>query len=162
MRGRIDLEFHRRHRDRSRPPIPHSERGKNPRSSRKPTLSMRSACTQRSTKAFSAEISGDQAIGCLGHRTSRFLPQKRRSHVRTFCERLDTRHTPGPRWLRLGEHAMELLESVRGLIKTLRREKLEQHHRHVSVRDLLTDRWEIARDYGFGNGTSCNDNVDSW
>jgi acetyltransferase-like isoleucine patch superfamily enzyme len=24
---------------------------------------------------------------------------------------------------------------------------------------LLTDRWEIARDYGFGEGTSCYDNV---
>jgi acetyltransferase-like isoleucine patch superfamily enzyme len=54
---------------------------------------------------------------------------------------------------------MELLESLRGLIKTLRREKREQHHRHVSVGDLLTDRWEIARDYGFGEGTSCYDNV---
>jgi acetyltransferase-like isoleucine patch superfamily enzyme len=54
---------------------------------------------------------------------------------------------------------MELLESLRALIKTLRREKREQHHRHVSVGDLLTDRWEIARDYGFGQGTSCYDNV---
>ena len=54
---------------------------------------------------------------------------------------------------------MELLESVRALIKTLRREKREQYHRHVSVGDLLTDRWEIARDYGFGEGTSCYDNV---
>jgi acetyltransferase-like isoleucine patch superfamily enzyme len=54
---------------------------------------------------------------------------------------------------------MELLESLRGLIKTLHREKWEQYHRHVSVGDLLTDRWEIARDYGFGEGTSCYDNV---
>jgi acetyltransferase-like isoleucine patch superfamily enzyme len=54
---------------------------------------------------------------------------------------------------------MELLESVRALIKTLRREKREQYHRHVSVGDLLTDRWEVARDYGFGEGTSCYDNV---
>jgi acetyltransferase-like isoleucine patch superfamily enzyme len=54
---------------------------------------------------------------------------------------------------------MELLESLRALIKTLRREKREQYHRHVSVGDLLTDRCEIARDYGFGDGTSCYDNV---
>lgn len=54
---------------------------------------------------------------------------------------------------------MELLETLRALIKSLRREKREQHHRHVPVGDLLTDRWEIARDYGFGEGTSCYDNV---
>src|SRR5262245_65558795 len=54
---------------------------------------------------------------------------------------------------------MELLESLRNLIHKLRREKREQYHRHVSVGDLLTDRWENARDYGFGEGTSCYDNV---
>jgi acetyltransferase-like isoleucine patch superfamily enzyme len=54
---------------------------------------------------------------------------------------------------------MELLESLHALIKALRREKREQYHRHVSVGDLLTDRFEIARDYGFGDGTSCYDNV---
>ena len=41
----------------------------------------------------------------------------------------------------------------------MRREKREQYRRHVSVGDLLSDRWEIARDYGFGDGTSCYDNV---
>jgi hypothetical protein len=45
---------------------------------------------------------------------------------------------------------MELLESLRNLIYKLRREKREQYHRHVTAGDLLTDRWEIARDYGFG------------
>ncbi len=54
---------------------------------------------------------------------------------------------------------MELLESLQTLICSLRREKREQYHRHVSVGDLLTDRWEIAREYGFGEGTSCYDNV---
>ena len=54
---------------------------------------------------------------------------------------------------------MDLLETLRTLICSLRREKREQYHRHVSVGDLLTDRWEIARDYGFGEGTSCYDNV---
>jgi acetyltransferase-like isoleucine patch superfamily enzyme len=54
---------------------------------------------------------------------------------------------------------MDLIETLRTLICSLRREKREQYHRHVSVGDLLTDRWEIARDYGFGEGTSCYDNV---
>jgi acetyltransferase-like isoleucine patch superfamily enzyme len=54
---------------------------------------------------------------------------------------------------------MELLESLHALIEALRREKREQYHRHVSVGDLLTDRFEIAHDYGFGDGTSCYDNV---
>ncbi|HZU88699.1 MAG TPA: acyltransferase [Stellaceae bacterium] len=54
---------------------------------------------------------------------------------------------------------MELLEELRTLINRLRREKREQYRRHVSVGDLLTDRWEIARSYGFGEGTSCYDNV---
>ena len=54
---------------------------------------------------------------------------------------------------------MELLKSLRSLMSTLRREKREQYHRHVSIGDLINDRWEIARDYGFGEGTSCYDNV---
>ena len=54
---------------------------------------------------------------------------------------------------------MVLLEELHTLINRLRREKREQYRRHVSVGDLLTDRWEIARDYGFGEGTSCYDNV---
>jgi acetyltransferase-like isoleucine patch superfamily enzyme len=54
---------------------------------------------------------------------------------------------------------MELLESLRILISGLNREMQERYHRRVSVGDLLTDRWEIARDYGFGEGTSCYDNV---
>src|ERR1700756_2721437 len=54
---------------------------------------------------------------------------------------------------------MELLDQLKVLISTLPREKREQYHRHVAVGDLLTDRWEIARDYGFGEGTSCYDNV---
>jgi UDP-3-O-[3-hydroxymyristoyl] glucosamine N-acyltransferase len=50
-------------------------------------------------------------------------------------------------------------KSIRALIADLRREMREKLRRHVSVGDLLTDRWEIARDYGFGEGTSCYDNV---
>jgi acetyltransferase-like isoleucine patch superfamily enzyme len=54
---------------------------------------------------------------------------------------------------------MELLEPLRSLIRELSREKRERFHRRVSVGDLLTDRWEIARDCEFGEGTSCYDNV---
>jgi acetyltransferase-like isoleucine patch superfamily enzyme len=34
-----------------------------------------------------------------------------------------------------------------------------RHGRHVSLGDLFTDRWETARHLGFGEGTSCYDNV---
>lgn len=32
-------------------------------------------------------------------------------------------------------------------------------NRHVSIPDLLSDRWETARFYGFGDGSSCYNNV---
>ena len=34
-----------------------------------------------------------------------------------------------------------------------------RHQRHVSIPDLLADRWETARFYGFGEGSSCYNNV---
>ena len=39
-------------------------------------------------------------------------------------------------------------EEIRSLIETRRREIKEKFDRHVSVQDLLTDRWETARFYG--------------
>lgn len=33
------------------------------------------------------------------------------------------------------------------------------HDRHVSIPDLIADRWETAQFYGFGEGTSCYNNV---
>jgi acetyltransferase-like isoleucine patch superfamily enzyme len=54
---------------------------------------------------------------------------------------------------------MDLLASLRDLIARLGRQMRETHSRRVSVGDLLTDRWQNARDYGFGEGTSCYDNV---
>src|SRR6185295_4757640 len=54
---------------------------------------------------------------------------------------------------------MDLLASLRELIAALGREMQATHKRRVPVGDLLTDRWQIARDYGFGEGTSCYDNV---
>ena len=54
---------------------------------------------------------------------------------------------------------MELRNAISGLIADLQREKRERFHRRVPVGDLLTDRWQTARDYQFGEGTSCYDNV---
>jgi len=45
------------------------------------------------------------------------------------------------------------------LLHQLRQEKYAKFNRHVSVGDLLTDRWETAAFYGFGEGASCYDNV---
>jgi len=50
---------------------------------------------------------------------------------------------------------IELLD----LLCALRQEKRREFNRRVSVGDLLTDRWENARECGFGEGTSCYDNV---
>lgn len=63
----------------------------------------------------------------------------------------------GPKFLTT--NYTELLAAIRAVIANLDREKRETHRRHVSVGDLLTDRWQIARAYGFGEGTSCYDNV---
>lgn len=38
-------------------------------------------------------------------------------------------------------------------------EKLEKFKRRVSIGDLITDRWANAQEYGFGEGSSCYDNV---
>ena len=53
----------------------------------------------------------------------------------------------------------ELLKQLQNLYVSLRKQMKEKYHRHVSFGDLLTDRWEIAKHYGFGDGTSCYDNV---
>jgi acetyltransferase-like isoleucine patch superfamily enzyme len=48
-----------------------------------------------------------------------------------------------------------LMELIRN-----RRKKIQQEFgRHVSTGDVLSDRFETARDFGFGEGTSCYDNV---
>ena len=35
----------------------------------------------------------------------------------------------------------------------------QNFNRHISIQDLLSDRWETAKFYGFGEGTSCYNNV---
>lgn len=45
------------------------------------------------------------------------------------------------------------------LVRDMRSRMYHDFDRHVSTGDLLSDRWETARSYGFGEGTSCYDNV---
>lgn len=53
----------------------------------------------------------------------------------------------------------ELLEELKLLYASLDQEMQEKFQRHVSIGDLVLDRWERAKRYGFGEGTSCYDNV---
>lgn len=52
-----------------------------------------------------------------------------------------------------------LLKRLRALYQDLRAQMKGKHRRHVSFGDLMTDRWETAEAFGFGEGTSCYDNV---
>jgi len=54
---------------------------------------------------------------------------------------------------------MDLKKDIQSMIKELRYLMKNNFNRHVSVQDLLTDRWETAKFYGFGEGTSCYNNV---
>ncbi len=53
----------------------------------------------------------------------------------------------------------DLTEQLREAHKTLRDCMKRGWNRHVSFGDLIADRWETAKAYGFGEGTSCYDNV---
>lgn len=55
--------------------------------------------------------------------------------------------------------APSLLEELRGLYAELRDQMRARFDRRVAFGDLITDRWDNARAYGFGEGTSCYDNV---
>jgi acetyltransferase-like isoleucine patch superfamily enzyme len=50
-------------------------------------------------------------------------------------------------------------EELRGTISRLQAEKMRRFNRRVSVGDLLTDRHENAAAYGWGEGSTCYDNV---
>jgi acetyltransferase-like isoleucine patch superfamily enzyme len=58
---------------------------------------------------------------------------------------------------------MDDLDGLLGRLKALQRrlqaEKLTRFRRRVSLGDLLTERGENAREYGFGEGTTLYDNV---
>ena len=53
----------------------------------------------------------------------------------------------------------QLLKVIIAGLYELRREKFERFNRHVSVGDLLFDREDTSRFYGFGEGTTCYNNV---
>jgi len=50
-------------------------------------------------------------------------------------------------------------KNLLSLLIQLRSEMKENFNRHVSIQDLLSDRWETASFYGFGEGASCYNNV---
>lgn len=52
-----------------------------------------------------------------------------------------------------------LLAELQRLLRQLQGQKMAVHKRRVSVGDLLTERDAVAREYGFGEGTTCYDNV---
>ena len=54
---------------------------------------------------------------------------------------------------------MTIENEIKILLRKLRSRMKDKFNRHVSIQDLLSDRWETARFYGFGNGTSCYNNV---
>ena len=54
---------------------------------------------------------------------------------------------------------MNLKVNFNELIQELRQSMKNKYDRHVSIQDLLSDRWETAKFYGFGDGTSCYNNV---
>ncbi|KKB08898.1 acyltransferase [Devosia chinhatensis] len=50
-------------------------------------------------------------------------------------------------------------DEIEALQSRRQADKIARHNRRVSFGDLVTDRWQNAREYGFGEGTSCYDNV---
>lgn len=52
-----------------------------------------------------------------------------------------------------------LHDQMRALYCELRQQMKARFARHVAYGDLFTDRWDTAEHYGFGEGTSCYDNV---
>jgi len=52
-----------------------------------------------------------------------------------------------------------MLDEFRAMAKQLQVALMRAYRRRVSLGDLITDRWENAREYGWGEGTSCYDNV---
>lgn len=51
-----------------------------------------------------------------------------------------------------------LVQQFKAVLLRLRSEMRQKFNRHVSIGDLLSDRWETAKFYGFGEGTSCYNN----
>lgn len=58
----------------------------------------------------------------------------------------------------LAERA-RLLSELQSLQRALQQEKRAKFNRRVPFGDLVTDRWDNARQYEFGEGTSCYDSA---
>lgn len=56
-------------------------------------------------------------------------------------------------------HLEDLQTLLRQLFSRLRTEKQQQHSRTLPFGDYIVDRWEKARQLGFGHGSSIYDNV---
>jgi len=54
---------------------------------------------------------------------------------------------------------MDFKKDLLEVLSDLRSSMKETFDRHVSIQDLLSDRWETAKFYGFGEGSSCYNNV---
>lgn len=54
---------------------------------------------------------------------------------------------------------MNFEQELQAYIRDKREEMKDKFQRHVSIQDLFSDRWETAQFYGFGEGTSCYNNV---
>ena len=52
-----------------------------------------------------------------------------------------------------------LVKKIKNIYKILSNRMWKKYKRHVSFGDLFTDRWKTAKTYGFGEGSSCYDNV---
>ena len=52
-----------------------------------------------------------------------------------------------------------LFRIIQALQRSLQRQKIKTFARRVSFGDLVTDRAQNAKEYGFGEGTTCYDNV---
>ena len=54
---------------------------------------------------------------------------------------------------------MNCENEIKLMLKDLRQTMKDRFDRHVSIQDLLSDRWETAEFYGFSEGASCYNNV---
>ena len=54
---------------------------------------------------------------------------------------------------------MNIKKDLLSHLKMLRSEMKKKFNRHVSIQDLLSDRSDTAKFYGFGEGTTCYNNV---
>jgi acetyltransferase-like isoleucine patch superfamily enzyme len=58
-----------------------------------------------------------------------------------------------------GSHMEDFIAQIRAAYRLLQARKRREFDRHVPFGDLISERSEIAAAYGFGEGTSCYDNV---